>query len=445
MKVFKFGGASVKDAKAVKNVAEILRFFPKENILVVISAMGKVTNALERLTDAIFYPAKNAGDKKEDAAKILEEIKKYHFDIIEELFPSKEHPIYNEISNTFVELDWAVDDTPTENYNYEYDKIVSLGEIISTKIVHAYLKEVGLNSQWKDVRDFIQTDNTYREGKVDWELTQNLVDQHLMTEINSPGVYPERSRREGGKGDVSKIIVTQGFIGGTSENFTTTLGREGSDYTAAILAYTTNAESVTIWKDVPGVLNADPKWFDETKKLEQISYQDAIELAYYGATVIHPKTIKPLQNKKIPLLVKSFLNPSEKGTIINEIQSPLPIPCFIFKVNQVLISISPKDFSFIAEENFSDIFNLFSEKQVKVNVMQNSAISFSVSVDADERKLPDLIKTLQKQYRVLYNDNLELITIRYYDQATIDRVTIDKKVLLEVKSRYTVQLVVKPL
>lgn len=426
MKVFKFGGASVKDANAVKNVAEILKFFPKENILVVISAMGKVTNALERLTDAIFYPAKNAGDKKEDASKILAEIKKYHFDIIEELFPSKDHPIYNEINNTFVELDWAVDDTPTENYNYEYDKIVSLGEILSTKIVHAYLKEAGLNSQWKDVRDFIQTDNTYREGKVDWDLTQTLVNQHLVPDIQN-----------------GAIIVTQGFIGGTSENFTTTLGREGSDYTAAILAYTANAESVTIWKDVPGVLNADPKWFDETKKLEQISYQDAIELAYYGATVIHPKTIKPLQNKKIPLIVKSFLNPSEKGTIINEIQSPLPIPCFIFKVNQVLISISPKDFSFIAEENFSNIFNLFAEKQVKVNVMQNSAISFSVSVDADERKLPDLIKTLQKQYRVLYNDNLELITIRYYDQATIDRVTIDKKVLLEVKSRYTVQLVVK--
>ena len=428
MKVFKFGGASVKDAKAVKNVAEILKLFPKENILVVVSAMGKVTNALEGLTDAIFYPAKISDEQKESASSILAGIKKYHFDIIEELFPSKSHPIYNEINNTFVELDWAVEDTPTENYNYEYDKIVSMGEIISTKIVQAYLKEVGLNSQWKDVRDFIQTDNTYREGKVDWELTQTLVDQHLVPEIKN-----------------GTIVVTQGFIGGTSENFTTTLGREGSDYTAAILAYTTNAESVTIWKDAPGVLNADPKWFDETKKLEQISYQDAIELAYYGATVIHPKTIKPLQNKKIPLLVKSFLNPSEKGTIINEVQSPLPIPCFIFKVNQVLISISPKDFSFIAEENFSNIFNLFAEKQVKVNVMQNSAISFSVSVDADERKLPDLIKTLQKQYRVLYNDNLELITIRYYDQATIDRVTIDKKVLLEVKSRYTVQLVVKPL
>ncbi|MCK6648297.1 MAG: aspartate kinase [Bacteroidia bacterium] len=415
MKVFKFGGASVKDASAVKNVGSILNRFPNEDIIVVISAMGKVTNALERLTDAFFY-------KKENAADVLNEIKKYHFDIVDQLFSNKQHPIYNELNNTFVELEWAIEDEPTHSYNHEYDQIVSMGELISTKIVSAYLNEVKINNQWLDARGIIQTDNTYREGRVDWELTQKLSEN--------------LSKQKG-------ITITQGFIGGTSENFTTTLGREGSDYTSAILAFTTNSESVTFWKDVPGVLNADPKWFDETKKLEQISYQDAIELAYYGATVIHPKTIKPLQNKKIPLYVKSFIDPNEKGTVINEIQSPLPIPCFIFKVNQVLISISPKDFSFIIEENLSDIFNLFAEKQVKVNVMQNSAISFSVSVDNDERKLPDLIKTLQKQYRVLYNDNLELITIRYYDQATIERVTIDKKILLEVKSRNTVQLVVK--
>lgn len=415
MKVFKFGGASVKDANAVKNVGRILNLFPNEDIIVVISAMGKVTNALERLTDAFFY-------KKENASDVLNEIKKYHFDIVDQLFSNKQHPIYDELNNTFVELEWAIEDEPTHSYNHEYDQIVSMGELISTKIVSAYLNEVKINNQWLDARGIIQTDNTYREGRVDWELTQKLSEN--------------LSKQKG-------ITITQGFIGGTSENFTTTLGREGSDYTAAILAFTTNSESVTIWKDVPGVLNADPKWFDETKKLEQISYQDAIELAYYGATVIHPKTIKPLQNKKIPLFVKSFIDPNEKGTVINEIQSPLPIPCFIFKINQVLISISPKDFSFIIEENLSDIFNLFAEKQVKVNVMQNSAISFSVSVDNDERKLPDLIKTLQKQYRVLYNDNLELITIRYYDQATIERVTIDKKILLEVKSRNTVQLVVK--
>jgi aspartate kinase len=420
MKVFKFGGASVKDANAVRNVASILNFFPNENIIVVVSAMGKVTNALEKLTDAFYY-------QQDNPSKVLDEIKKYHNDILEQLFPDKNHPVHIEISNTFVELDWAIEEEPSPDYNYDYDKIVSMGEIISTKIVSAYLNEAGVHNKWWDVRGLIQTDNTYREGKVDWELTQKLVD----TELNT---YFKKNKG---------IVVTQGFLGGTSENFTTTLGREGSDYTAAILAYTTNAESVTIWKDVPGVLNADPKWFDETQKLDQISYQDAIELAYYGATVIHPKTIKPLQNKKIPLLVKSFLNPEEKGTIINDVQSPLPIPSFIFKVNQVLLSISPKDFSFIMEENLSEMFNLFAERQVKVNVMQNSAISFSVSIDNDERKVPDLIKTLQEDYKVLYNENLELITIRYYDQATIDRVTVGKMILLEVKSRYTVQLVVK--
>lgn len=420
MKVFKFGGASVKDAEAVKNVATILKRFPNQQIAVVVSAMGKTTNALEQLVDAYFY-------SKNNAEEILNGIKKYHFDIIEILFPNKNHLIYNDINNTFVELDWAIEAEPTNNYNYEYDQIVGIGEIISTKIVSTYLNEMGVSNKWLDARDFIQTDNTYREGKVDWELTQELVSQQFNNLFNTKEM----------------IIVTQGFIGGTSENFITTLGREGSDYTAAIIAYTTNAESVTIWKDVPGVLNADPKWFNKTEKLKQISYQDAIELAYYGATVIHPKTIKPLQNKKIPLYVKSFLQPEEEGTVINEIQSQLPIPCFIFKVNQVLISISPKDFSFIVEENFSEIFKLFAERNIKINMMQNSAISFSLCIDNDNQKLPELIQTLQKEYRVLYNENIELITVRYYNQATLERVTTDKKVLLEVKSRYTAQLVVK--
>ncbi len=422
MKVFKFGGASVKDADAVRNVANILKRFPNENIIVVVSAMGKITNALERLVNAVYY-------KKENPSAVLDEIKAYHFNVINQLFPNKSHSIYNEINNTFVELDWAIEEEPTLDYNFEYDKIVCMGEIISTKIVNAYLNEVGVNSKWWDVRDCIQTDNTYREGKINWELTQTLVNENLLPHFHD---------------SANSIVVTQGFIGGTSENYTTTLGREGSDYTAAILAFTVNAESVTIWKDVPGVLNADPKCFEETQKLEKISYQDAIELAYYGVSVIHPKTIKPLQNKKIPLFVKSFIHPEDIGTVISETPAHLPIPCYIFKSNQVLISISPKDFSFIVEENFSDIFNLFAEKQVKINVMQNSAISFSVSVDNDERKLPNLIKTLQKKYRVLYNDNLELITIRYYNQATIEKLTINKKILLEVRSRYTVQLVVQP-
>jgi aspartate kinase len=423
MRVFKFGGASVKSADAVRNVASILKRFPDENIIVVVSAMGKTTNALEELTDAFFYG-------KGDAVKKLEEIKKFHFDIIEQLFPDKNHPVYNEISNTFVELDWAIEDEPTHSYNHEYDQVVCVGEVISTKIVSAFLREAGVNNKWWDVRDLIQTDNTYREGKVDWELTQSLVERSLLP-------YFDGAKEQG------SIVVTQGFLGGTSENFTTTLGREGSDYTAAILAFTSAAQDVTIWKDVPGVLNADPKWFDETKKIDQISYHDAIELAYYGATVIHPKTIKPLQNKKIPLYVKSFLHPEDKGTVINDEEHPLPIPSFIFKIDQILLSISPKDFSFIVEENLSSIFRLFHEMNVKVNVMQNSAISFSVSMDNDTRKIPELIRILQDDFRVLYNEKLELITIRYWDQATIDRVTKDKEILLEQKSRHTVQLVVR--
>lgn len=424
MKVFKFGGASLKDADSLRNVASVLKKFPNppdgragQKIIVVVSAMGKITNALEKLTDDFFF-------KQGNQQAILEEIKKYHFDIIRNLFSDASHSVYKDIHGVFLELEKNINRVSLHSYNHEYDQIVSIGEILSSKILSAYLNEVVVKNNWLDVRDVIKTDNTYREGKVNWELTEKLVRE-----------YVDKNK--------SDIILTQGFLGGTSEKLTTTLGREGSDYTSAILAYCTNAESVTIWKDVSGVMNADPKWFDETKLIDQMSYQDAIELSYYGATVIHPKTIKPLQNKKIPLYVKSFLQSEEKGTVINDHPSQLPIPCFIFKVNQILLSISPKDFSFIVEENFSVIFKIFSEHQVKINVMQNSAISFSVCVDNDEKKIPELISKLKENFRILYNDSLELITIRYYNQSTIDRVCIGKKILLEHKSRYTVQLVVK--
>lgn len=419
MKVFKFGGASVKDADGVKNLASVVKQFGSEKLIIVVSAMGKTTNALEQLTQALFY-------KKENPETVLNEIREYHLNIMNGLFSNAAHPIYDDIHNTLVELEWAIEDEPTHSYDCEYDQIVSVGETISTKIVAAYLKETGFSCAWKDVRDYIKTDNTYREGKVDWELTQNRITTELLPTFNA-----------------NNIVVTQGFIGVTSENFTTTLGREGSDYTAAIFAFCTEAESLTIWKDVPGVLNADPKWFDDTRLIPQMTYQDAIELTYYGATVIHPKTIKPLQNKNIPLLVRSFINPDQEGTRIHNVQTPLPVPCFIFKVNQVLISISPRDFSFIVEENLGSIFSLFSRHRVKVNTMQNSAISLSLCVDDDPLKLPELLKELQKQYRVLYNDQLELVTIRYYDQATLDRVTAGKNTILEVKSRYTAQLVIK--
>ncbi len=419
MQVFKFGGASVKDADGIKNVAEVLKQFPKKKLCVVISAMGKTTNALERLTKAFFY-------KTENAEKILEEIKQAHYTICKNLFTNPSHSIYTDLENTFVELHWSIEDEPTHSYDFEYDQIVSIGEVVSTKIVSAYLNDIGITNKWMDARGLIQTDNTYREGKVDFELTEALVKTQIEPQLISHG-----------------IIVTQGFIGGTSENFTTTLGREGSDYTASILAYCLNATNVTIWKDVPGVLNADPKWFTKTKKIDELTYQDAIELTYYGATVIHPKTIKPLQNKQIPLYVKSFLNPMESGTVIKDGENRLNIPSYIFKVNQVLISIQPKDFSFIAEDNLSDIFELFSKHGVKINLMQLSAISFSVCCDDDAEKIKLLVTELQQTFKVLYNSDLELMTVRYYTPETIDLLTKNKLILLEQKSRFTVQMVMK--
>ena len=419
LKVFKFGGASVKNAEAVKNAAAIVKRYQSDKLIVVVSAMDKTTNKLELLAEAYF-------NRKDTLQEIYDDLKKFHFDILNSLFTDKSNKVFAELENDFVELMWAIEDDPRSTFSHHYDQIVSMGEIFSSRIVSAYFNESGNACQWLDARGIIQTDNTYNEGNVDFELTQQLAETNLLPLLKQ-----------------HNIILTQGFIGGTSENFTTTLGREGSDYTAAILAYSTNAESVTIWKDVPGVLNADPKWFSDTKKIDELTYQDAIELAYYGATVIHPKTIKPLQNKNIPLYVKSFVKPEAEGTIIKDSHKQLPVPSFIFKINQMLITISPRDFSFIAEENLSKIFALFHQHHVKINVMQLSAISFSVCVDMDEKKIKPLIQTLQSDYKVLYNDALELVTIRYYDQSTIDRVCVNKEVLMEQKSRYTVQLVVR--
>ncbi|MCU0432464.1 MAG: aspartate kinase [Bacteroidia bacterium] len=422
MKVFKFGGASVKDAAAVKNVAGILSTYSGEPLVVVVSAMGKTTNALERLADSYFK-----GDT-ETAQKVLDEVREYHTGILNGLFEDKAHGVFNDIHNTLVELEWVIEDQPTHEFDCEYDQIVSVGELLSTKIVSHYLTHSGIVNRWQDVRDWIKTDNTYREAKVDWTLTQQCIRETLVPYMSGSNPAP---------------VITQGFLGVTSENFTTTLGREGSDYTAAIIAYCMDAESVTIWKDVPGVLNADPKWFDNTELIPQLSYQDAIELTYYGATVIHPKTIKPLQNKNIPLQVRSFVKPEAAGTVIHGGQVPLPVPCFIFKMDQVLLSIAPKDFSFIVEENLSRIFGLFSEHGIHLNMMQNSALRFSVVIDNNARRISGLIEILRRDFQVLKNENLELVTIRHYNQATLDRVTVGKDLLLEVKSRYTAQIVMK--
>ncbi|NTD97518.1 aspartate kinase [Agrobacterium tumefaciens] len=418
MDIYKFGGASVKDAAGVKNLSTIVRDYQNGKLLIVVSAMGKMTNKLEELTKAYL-------EGNENTHALLDEIKHFHFQIIAELFDGKSHSVYDDVANTFVEIEWLIEDEPDNDADYIYDQIVSIGEVVSTKIVAAWLSESGNKTFWADARNFIQTDNTYREGKVDWAKTNLIIQKDLIPLL------------------ANNIIVTQGFIGGTSENYTTTLGREGSDYSAAIFASCLNADALTIWKDVPGVLNADPKWFDETELIAQLSYHDAIELTYYGATVIHPKTIKPLQNKGIPLFVRSFIQPEGAGTAITKENNPLPIPSFIFKINQALISIFPKDYSFIIEENLSNIFERFHKHKIKINTMLNSAISFSVSIDDHPERIERLIEDLSAEFTIKYNKDLELVTIRYYNQNTIDRVTVNKDILLEVKSRHTCQMVMK--
>lgn len=418
MQVFKFGGASVKNAENIKNAASIISTYKSAPLLVVVSAINKTTNKLEELTKAYFY-------QNGDYFTLLEEIKNDHLRIVQELFGDDNPAIYDDLINTFVEVEWILEETPQDSYDYLYDQIVSLGELISSKILAAYCFSVGIPTKWIDARDFILTDNTYREAKVDWVATEERIIRDL------PSVLDQH------------VVITQGFIGSTSENFTTTLGREGSDYSAAIFASCLNAEDITIWKDVPGVLNADPKWFERTELIPELSYTDAIELTYYGATVIHPKTIKPLENKNITLNVRSFVNPKESGTKINKTNQTLPVPSFIFKVNQVSISILPRDFSFIVEDNLSHIFNLFHLHRIKVNMMHNSAISFSVSIDDTGFNVDDLLQDLEKRYQVTYEKNLELITIRYYNQETIDRVLVNKEIIRELKDSYTCQMLVK--
>jgi aspartate kinase len=421
MEVFKFGGASVKDASAVCNVGSILSRFEGQKLIVVVSAMGKTTNKLEEIV---------AAKKSQDLilySSLIKELADFHFNILGDLFQDKQVEIYSEIETIFENLQERFSHAVVENHACEYDQVVSLGEVISSKIVAAYLMQQGLSSGWVDARQLIQTDNQYQEAKVDWTETEQLMQSK---------VFPLFSTID--------IIVTQGFIGHTSEGITTTLGREGSDYSAAIFAYCLNANKVTIWKDVPGMLNADPKYFENTVKLDQISFKEAIELSYYGASVIHPKTIKPLQNKGIPLFVKSFIHPEEAGTIIQEsIDHDDLIPSFIVKKDQVLFSIRPIDFSFIAEDNLSDIFGRLAQFQAKINLMQNSALSFSLLMDRKKADPEHIKSILGDSYKVWYNDELELVTIRHYDQETIDLVTKGKTSILEQKTRHTIRIVLK--
>jgi len=417
MQVFKFGGASVKDAKNIKNMADIVKDSASDNLLIVVSAMGKTTNALEELTN-------NYYSGNDSMFNNFNNIKKYHFDIIDELFEQKYPKVYNDINNTFVEIEWTIEDEPQDSYNFIYDQIVSVGELLSSKIVSHYFNYIGINNKWIDVRSFIQTDNTYREAHVDWNKTTELIRTQLPFLKDN-------------------IIITQGFIGNTSENFTTTLGREGSDYSSAIFANCLNAEKLVVWKDVPGILNADPKRFPEAVKFEELSYANAIEMTYYGASIIHPKTIKPLQNKAIPLYVKPFLQPKESGTVIQETDSIIHTPSIIVKSNQQLISISSKDYAFVSEKHLSHIFNAFSETQIHINMMQISALTFSVCIDQDLQKFEKLKALIQTDFSFRYNLDLELFTIRNFNDETIAKYIDSTQVLLEQKSRNNAQFVVK--
>ena len=420
MIVFKFGGASVKDEEGVRNLSAIIRLYETEQIIIVVSAMGKTTNALEKICDAFYH---HTGE----AEQLLDDLKAVHLQIASQLF-SAEHIVFAEINDLFAELHWAIEEEQIKEYDYEYDQIISVGELLSTKIVAAFLNQTGIEAKWIDARDMIRTDSTFREGNVDWEITGKLIKNNLE---------PVFSKRPGAK------IITQGFIGSTSENFTTTLGREGSDYTASILAYCMDASEVVIWKDVAGVLNADPKMFPDAQLLPELSYYDAIELAYYGATIIHPKTIKPLQNKFIPLRVKSFLFPDKAGTRISQDNLRQSSPTYIYKINQVLLSVSPHDFSFIVEENIRDIFEQIAFWRIKVNLMQNSALNFSVCVNDEPQRLPGLMEALKSRFRVRYNENCELITIRNYNDALVEKLIVGRNVLVEQRSREAIQLVIR--
>lgn len=420
MNVFKFGGASVNSAEAIRNVAEIVRQYLETPLVVVISAMGKTTNLLEKVVPGV--PASD-----DERRKLLQQNTDYHLSIADSLFADKGDPTYGRLRELFGRLD-EVSARKATNYNFDYDQTVSFGELISTTLISGYLNSIGISNVWVDVRDIIRTNENYREGIVDFDTTRRQAQETINSQFTTHN---------------SQLIITQGFIAGTAAGTTTTLGREGSDYSASILSYCLDADNMTIWKDVPGFLNADPKFFANTIKINKIPFNEAIELAYYGASVIHPKTVKPIQNKGIQLNIKSFLDPSADGSVIGPFDSIEPLtPLYIFKNNQILISIQPKDFSFIAEENLQTIFAVLAELNIRVNLMQNSALSFSLCLDYNEILLDKIRERLESQFRLVYNTGLQLITIRYYNQQIIDEIVDGRTILLQQRSRTTTQLLV---
>lgn len=417
MLVFKFGGASVRDSKGVKNLLNIISNFP-DNLIIVVSALGKTTNALEEILNLSYQDMAASRSK-------LDDLKAYHFNIINELFLDNNQLIFNEIENEFSSLIKKLQSDTYDSYDLKYDQVVSYGEVFSTKIVSAFLNQEQLTNTWIDIRKVFKTDDTYREAKIDYELTKK-----------------ESIRAFNFK--TSRAFVTQGFIGGSKKGFVTTLGREGSDYSAAVLANLLDANKVVVWKDVEGILNADPQFFEKTEKLNKISYQEAVELAYFGAKVIHPKTLKPLHNKNIPLYVRSFLNPEAEGTEIDCFKHyDQNLPIFIMKKNQMLISVFPKDLSFALEDELSKIFKYLSNHRIKVNIIQNSAISISFCIDNAQNKSKQLIEKLKEDYKVLYNDQLELLTIRHYSEEAIHKMTSGRKIFIEQRSRHTAHFVMQ--
>ena len=416
MKVFKFGGASIKSANAIKNVAKILNSQDLSNCLLVISAMGKMTNAFEKITDAYF------NNDQEKLTESIDFTSNFHLRIINNLF-AENHVIHQKITVLFRQLVRFLTQNKSRNYDYLYDQIVSYGELLSTTIVSDYLNEIKIHNNWVDVREIIITDAVFRDATVNWQETE---------------------KRIKAKVDFSKLTIVQGFIGGDLNGNTTTLGREGSDFTAGIFAYCLDAESLTIWKDVLGVLNADPREFKEVQLLEHISYEETIEMAFYGASVIHPKTIKPIQNKKIPLIVRSFKNLNSPGTKVSEGVTLEPtIPCFIVKKNQVLVSISSLDFSFIVEENISDIFKLFHKYQLKVNLIQNSAISFSVCVDNNLNHFDLFYNEIKNMYKVSFVKNVDLFTVRHFTENSLEGIYKLGTSLVTQINKNTAQIIIQ--
>ena len=416
MRVFKFGGASVKDAEGVKRVAHVLREMGYENTVVVISAMGKTTNAMEEVVANYF-------DDTKSHLSTLKELEDFHLTIISALFDGSQPPVVKQVKKLIAECNTFLTNNRSPHPAFVYDQVVSFGELLSTSIVCAYLNHVGIAAEWIDARSCVKTDSFYRSAHLDWDRTQKAIQEQV-------------------KGPVLKI--SQGFIGSDDNNFTTTLGREGSDYSAAIFAYCLGATDVTIWKDVPGVLNADPRVFDKTQLLHHISYQEAIELAFYGASVIHPKTLQPLQRKEIPLFVKSFLHPKEAGTQVGKgVRMRPEVPCYIVKKELSLLRLSTRDFSFVMEDNISEIFKLLHEHKMSVDLIQNSAISFSVCVKDKYQNMDAMLHTLRGRFDVEHTPEVYLYTIRHFEENSADALLKSHELVLEQRNETTLQLVMK--